>query len=512
MYGAKIKEIFEGKPAVIQYSNKVANDRLEVLLADLSGSKTQLIELFENSRTRMSWIENPTTRRQMRWILMERLIDCDEWTLAMSILPEVEQLASIEQLDRLAIAALRHKDIELQHKLDQRLQKLALNEPTKINYLLSSVQRESESARILNNPDQTMSALAILENPLVQSRLTDPRDAAQAAALLMKRADKSEVKAPILQKVRNILQAANWPSCPATAELIIEEATSTLTENPVLNDATLREVENKLLKSRDAMFTGAEKPELLMQCYILLGEARFRLNDYPGASEALSMAEALAEGSGALNEELKIKLTRMRAKADATRGAIDEAMIAYRYLCTLNDNDEELLTSLLFMAEYTHGDDQMDFLKRAWEVMEKSKKIPNSMLTNKEKISLILADIYTEKEEWQEACNWLKLYLDIKTAELPEASSPDMLKLRLRLALANRKAKNDRTALKLFKDMVAVFEGMNEETLDAFKKENSSLYKSILREQSRTYLLLGESYTAKQISKKIGEGLPDKVR
>ncbi len=45
--------------------------------------------------------------------------------------------------------------------------------------------------------------------------------------------------------------------------------------------------------------------------------------------------------------------------------------------------------------------------------------------------------------------------------------------------------------------------------MDEMDKE---LYKYAVREYSRAHLLLGDDYTSKQLSRKIGEGLPLKKR
>lgn len=512
MYGRQVMEYFKGKPPVTIYSNSEANDNLERLLQDLAGPKAQLLELVENERSRLSWVKNPVTRRQFRWIMMERLIDQNEWDMAVTILPEVEQLASIEQLDRLANAALEHKDVELQMRLDSHLQKLAMNAPEKVSYLLRSIRRQAESRRLLNRPDETMNTLALLEIPVIQSRLTDPKDAAEAAALLMMRADESEVKAPVLQKVRNILKGADWPSCSATAELIIEEVTTTMTDNPVLSDATLREIENKLLKSRESMYSGNKNPELLLQSYILLGKARFRLTDYIGASQALAMAEALAEGGGVLNEELKIQLTRMRARSDEQRGAIDEAMIACRYLAEVDTDLDERLKSILFLTKHTNDTDKVEHLLKAWELIEANPKMHGASDENRILIAQSLADLYLASETYLKATEWLTKCINLIKDKHTDLADGVVFDLRIELALAQRKAKNDRTSLNILRDVVKQMEGLSEEDLERMKKNKPSLYKHAVRELARGYLFFGETYTARQEAKKIGEGVPDKVR
>ena len=66
--GQDIIQFFKGQTIVVP-SNAEANANLSRLLADLSGDKARLLELAENSRSRLGWIENADTRRQFRWFL-----------------------------------------------------------------------------------------------------------------------------------------------------------------------------------------------------------------------------------------------------------------------------------------------------------------------------------------------------------------------------------------------------------------------------------------------------------
>ena len=63
-----------------------------------------MLELAENSRSRLGWIKNADTQRQFRWLLLSRLVDKGQWQEAVRILPEVETLAPVEGLDRMAAA------------------------------------------------------------------------------------------------------------------------------------------------------------------------------------------------------------------------------------------------------------------------------------------------------------------------------------------------------------------------------------------------------------------------
>ena len=124
--GQDIIQFFKGQTIVVP-SNAEANANLSRLLADLAGDKARLLELAENSRARLGWIENADTQRQFRWFLMSRLVDKGQWQEAVRILPEVESLAPVEGLDRLAMAAAEHGDFELQLRLDRELQEKLVN-------------------------------------------------------------------------------------------------------------------------------------------------------------------------------------------------------------------------------------------------------------------------------------------------------------------------------------------------------------------------------------------------
>ena len=83
--GQDIVTFFKGQTIVVP-SNDEANKNLESLLSDLAGDKSRLLELAENSRSRLGWIKNADTQRQFRWILLSRLVDKGQWQEAVRIL------------------------------------------------------------------------------------------------------------------------------------------------------------------------------------------------------------------------------------------------------------------------------------------------------------------------------------------------------------------------------------------------------------------------------------------
>ena len=81
--GRDIITFFKGQTVIVA-SNEEANQNLERLMADLAGDKSRLLELAENSRSRLGWIKNADTQRQFRWFLLSRLVDKGQWEEAAS--------------------------------------------------------------------------------------------------------------------------------------------------------------------------------------------------------------------------------------------------------------------------------------------------------------------------------------------------------------------------------------------------------------------------------------------
>lgn len=180
--GDDIVNFFRGKTVTV-YSNEEANTHLADLLGQLSGDKAQLLELAETSKTRLAWITNEDTRRQFRWFLLTRLVDKDLWQEAKAILPEVESLAPVEGLERLAEAAERHQDYDLQLRLDRQLQDKIIDNPELTTMLLRSVRRAAETCLRMKKTDEAVRIISRLDHPAVMARISTPELAAEAADL-----------------------------------------------------------------------------------------------------------------------------------------------------------------------------------------------------------------------------------------------------------------------------------------------------------------------------------------
>lgn len=511
--GDDIIRFFKGETVVV-HDNSEANDNLERLLTDLSGDKARLLELAEDSKTRLGWIKNPETRRQFRWFLMSRLIDKGLWEEAVRILPEVEALAPVEGLDRLAAAALEHEDYELQLRLDRQLQEKTINMPTATALLLRSIRRSAETYVRMHKNDEAVKVLSRLEMSSVLARLADdPVLAAEAADLQMLRADVGGVREHALQMVRNILEAAKWPACPATAKLMLEEVANTLRDNPNLPNSSLKDVEAKLLRCRDAMLEYPDREHKLPQCYTMLGELRYRMGEYEGCAQALNLAGAFAEGYGEMTPELQMKLARLRSRANESCGAISAAMADCRYLLEHEKDTTEIFRCLNLLAAHSEGAEKIELLTRCWDMIrgnaDLAKKSPISMGD----IASSIAAYYVEQKDYTNAIKWVTESVALVQEAHPDLTDGKLLRARMELALIERKTgKNDWGAVVRLRDVVRAIEGMSEEERARLDAADSSLYKTAVREFARTYLFTGDTKLAKQVIRKIKESLPEKVR
>lgn len=509
--GEDILTYFKGKTVIVA-SNKEANDNLTRLLGDLSGDKARLLELAENSKVRLGWVENEATRRQFRWFLMSRLVDKGQWDEAVRILPEVESLAPVEGLDRLADAARAHNDYELQLRLDRELQDKLVAMPEQTELLLRSIRRSAETCIRMNRNDEAVKAIARLDVPAVLVRLRDPHLAAEAAALQMMRADVCVVKEPVLQMVRNILEQAKWPLCPATSQLMLEEVTNTLRDNANLSQPALKEIEEKLLKCRDSMLEYPDREHRLPTCYTLLGELRYRLKDYEGCAQAISLAGAFAEGYGEMSPELRMKLCALRFRANEARGAVSEAMQDCRYLLDHSKEPAEVLRCLSYLAAHSEGEEKIELLTRCWDMIQGNAALAKDDPESLSRIAQELAEYYTAKDDYANAIKWVTECNKMVVAANPDLTDGVALKSRYRLALLHRKAKNDGIAVRQLRDIVRDIEQLSEDDRAKLDNIDNAFYRNAVREMARTYLLMGDKDLARNWCKKARIDMPEKTR
>lgn len=509
--GKDIILFFKGQTIVVP-SNAEANANLSRLLADLSGDKSRLLELAENSRARLGWIENADTQRQFRWFLMSRLVDKGQWQEAVRILPEVESLAPVEGLDRLAVAAAEHGDYELQLRLDRGLQDKLVNSPEHTELLLRSIRRSAETCIRMQHNDEAVKAIARLDAPNVLARLRDPELAAEAASLQMLRASVCAVKEPVLQMTRNILEQAKWPLCPATSQLMLEEVTTALRDNPNMPQHSLKEIEEKLLRCRDAMQEYPDKEHRLPQCYLLLGELRHRLGNHEGCAQALTLAAAFAEGYGEMTPELQIRIARIRSRANEARGNAQEAVRDYRFLLDHEKDPAEIMRVLTYLAAHTEGEEKIQLLSRSWEMMQQNPALVKKDSDFRSRIAHELAAHYSTRQDYTQALKWVEECTRMVEEVNPDLTNGKTLRARLNLALAQRKANQDITCFRTLRTIQSSIDQMSDEDKARLEQAEQGLYRTTMRELSRTCLLLGDKTTAKAFARKIREDLPEKIR
>ncbi len=509
--GTGIVNFFKGE-TIYYADNSVANANLDLLLADLSGDKARLLSLARESNTRLGWIKDGETRRRVRWFLMCRLLDNDLWSEAVQILPEVENLASPPGLERLALAALQHEDFELQLHLDGKLQDEIIARHADMAMLLRSIQRTAKTCIRMHNNDGAVKAISRLDAPALLARLSTPQLAAEAADLQMLRADVSTVKEHPLQLVRNILEQAKWPPCQATSRLMLEEVSSSLSDDSSLNRSSLKEIEKKLLRCRDALLEYADKEHKLPQCYLTLGELRLRTGDYDGCVQALTLAGAFAEGYGESDTNWQLRLVRLRAKANIAREAKGQAMEDCRFLVEHESSQESLLSALTYLSTNCDPKDRESYLSRLWSIMQNQ---PNSTKGSKEERARIANEIFqlhAETGSINEAVKWGEAALKASQEAYPELSDGRVLRLGLKLALLQRKRGDDSPALRRLRTLVRSIEEMDESKREALTRADKSLYSDAVREYARSCLLIGDRDTAKSLVRKIKEALPAKQR
>lgn len=509
--GESIVRFFEGE-TIYYPDNSEANANLERLLADLSGDKAQLLALAENSKARLGWIKDGETRRRVRWILMTRLLDKGLWDEAVQILPEVESLANLPDLEKLAIAALQHENYDLQLRLDQQLQDGAVAASADMGLLLRSIRRTAETCLKMHNNDGAVKAISRLEAPAVLARLSTPELAAEAADLQMLRADLSTVKEHALQLVRNILEQAQWPPCQATSRLMLEEVTTALADNPALPNAALKEIESKLLHCRDALLEYSDKQRKLPQCYLILGELRLRMGDYEGCAQAMTLADAFAGEYGQTDLSWQLKTTRLRARANMSRGAKAEAMEDCRFLAEHESSPESLMTALTFLSANTEGEERQKVLSRLWSVMQTQPKTTKTDKETRARIARDIAKLHADNGAKDQAVKWGVEAMRASQEAFLDMSDGKALRASMELALLQRKRGDDTAARRRLREIVKAIEAMDEGTRQKLDRADKSLYATAVREYARTCLLDGDRDSAKIIIRKIKEDLPTKQR
>ena len=509
--GGAAADFFRGERVVVASSDE-ANATLTRLLGDLYGDKARLLDLAANARTRLGWISNRTTQQQLHVLLVSRLLDNELWNEAAALIPETLPYASVENLDRMAAAAAAHKDVDLEQKADRRLQELLLKSTGDTGLLLRSIRRAAQGCIDAGRNDEAVRIISILDGPAVMARLNTPELAVEAASLQMLRADVCEVKDPVLQQVRNILEKAKWPACEASAHLMLDEVANTLRDNPRLNAAGLKELEEKLLQCRKLMMEFPDRGHRMPDCYRMLGDLRIRLGDYEGCAQALSMAAAFMESYGEMTPKLELELRRVRTKANLARGAEEDSLQDHKWLLEHETEPAETFKAIAYLIDHTEGAERAKLLERCWTFMDANPRIAQANAGARSKVAEALVEHYSTKQDYPNAIKWLRINRDLIEAANPNLTSGKTFQAKYDLALMLRKAKQDGSASAALYQICEAIEKMSDADRQKLDAAAPKLYRDAVREYARTRYIMGDNARAKAWVKKIKEGLPDRER
>lgn len=496
-------------------SDAEANERLDRLMSSLAGDRISVLELARDYRARVAWIKDARTKKQFEWILMNRLIEIGEWDETLKILPEVISIANTPQLETLAEEAREHGDYELQLKIEDKIQKILSENTSKedISYLLRSLQRSVDTDLKLQDKNDAIKRITRLDKPHVQARIETQSQAADAAALQLQRAHLSEVKEPVYVQVKSLLKAQNWPPCPATSILLMEEVRTTLSEDANLKPDILRDLAIKMDRCVSSMLGSGNLNKSLPACYMMLGEILHRLGDAPGCAKALSLAAAFAEGFNEMTPETELRIARLRSRALISQNEMEQARDDLKYLAEKDPDASERIRALILLGENSQGEEREKFARLGWAALEAAP----AALENRDSslmagIASNLAESHKARKEYAEAAGWYAKALKLSQTLYPDLTDGRALSIRCKLGLAQLQAKNDAAAARQFLGVVRDIEAFDKTAREAFDKAEPALYKQAVRELSRAYLFMKERDLAKQVIRKIGEGLPDASR
>lgn len=509
--GGAMSDFFRGERVVVA-SNDEANAKLTRLLGDLYGDKAHLLDLAANERTRLGWISNHETQLQVRSLLVSRLIDSDLWTEATALVPEILPTASVDDLDRIAAAAAQHKDLEMEQKADRRLQEELLKSPLNTELLLRSIRRAAEGCIAAGRNDEAVRIISVLDGPAVMARLNTAELAVEAASLQMLRAGVCEVKEPVLQQARNILEKAKWPACEAASHLMLDEVSNTLRDNPRMNNAGLKELEEKLLRCRKIMMEFPDHEHRLPDCYRLLGDLRIRLGDYEGCAKALSLAAAFIESYGEMTPKMELELRRVRTRANVARGAEEDAVLDYKWLLDHETEPAETFKAIAYLIDHTEDSERAKLLERCWNFLDANPRIAQANAGVRFKVADALVEYYSGKQDYPNAIKWLRINRDLTESAHPNLTDGEFFQAKYDLALMLRKAKQDGPASAALYQICEAIEKMSEADRDKLDAAAPKLYRNAVREYARTRYIMNDTARAKAWVKKIKEGLPDKER
>jgi hypothetical protein len=213
-----------------------------------------------------------------------------------------------------------------------------------------------------------------------------------------------------------------------------------------------------------------------------------------------------------MNPELQIRIARIRSRANEARGNVQDAVRDYRYLLDHETNPAEIMRVLTYLATHTDGEEKIKLLSRSWEMLLQNPALVKKDSDFRSRIAHELAEYYTLRQEYNNALKWVQECTRMVEEVNPDLTTGKTLRARLNLAMAQRKAKQDIVCFRTLRSIQSSIDQMSDEDKARLDQAEQGLYRTTMRELSRTCLLLGDTTTAKAFARKIGEGLPEKVR
>lgn len=524
---SNIQKMFDPVTITI-ISNQEANAKLASLMRDLGGDRATLLKLAQNYKIRLAEITtdpqsnqiyDKATVQRFEWTLMNRLIDAGEWKEAKKILPNVEDVIRIPQLEDLAVEAKERGDDELQIRLEEKIQKSMRNSNEPIEYLIRSLRRHTDTLLALKKDKKAIEILSCLSEPGIQKKCSENAAIASEAANLLLLSDKlSDVSnASGLQLAETILKNAKCTQSPAIPKILMEKSRKRLQDNKGMDRNALLDIEADLDRCRESLLAYPDEEQSLPECTLILGEIRYKLNNYDGCVSALSQAAAFAEAFNKMTPELKLRITRLRARANSARGAQDEAIADLKYLAANETDPNEKFKAFYFLSNNTVGEERIQKLLECWNMVPDNDAPTAEQQACKADMACELGNYYFDNEKYADAITWFRR-ADIPLQAI--AKDTDGRRLSNLLKIGNAQLKNRKVyeARKVYKNLVDTIKAMSEEDQETLAKTKqskdveSTLFKKAVREYANTYHLDRDKDTARSILKQIDERLPSSPR
>ena len=184
----------------------------------------------------------------------------------------------------------------------------------------------------------------------------------------------------------------------------------------------------------------------------------------------------------------------------------------YRYLLDYEKDTAEIMRVLTYLATHTDGEEKIQLLTRSWEMMQQNPDLVKKDSDFRSRTAHELANYYTARQDFANALKWVQECTRMVEEVNPDLTNGKTLRARINLALAQRKANQDIPCFRTLRSVQSSIDQMSDEDKARLEKAEQGIYRTTMRELSRTCLLLGDKTTAKAFARKIREDLPEKVR